>query len=812
MSDQSSSLTIRVGVAGVAAALGDIKRLASGLKGAFAFITAEIDPRAAIKSVTEVMKLGAGFQTIAGRGNASVASLVAVDKALQRIGSSAEATTDMIAKMQKSVVDAATGANADAEKTFLFLGLDPKELARLPLEEKLLKIGKALNSVANADQRATLAMSIFGKTGADMLSLFNDPEAMKILAEGAGKFGTVIQRNAKSWKEFLLTLGDFGEAKNQFVAGFLDLIPIDELGRKIKGVLDSIDFVGLGQKFGAWVSLVIDYWKQGRVDEIIGLTIQAGFEAGENGVVWLWEKIKDIFSSRSALLLGTTFALELTKGIANAFIDLAVLLGTGLARLTALIFQPIDDAITNSLNRVINWLNQHPALARIMGGSIQPLEHSDLNAQADDQVAGMQAGADVVKSGISDFFNKGIEAAKALWGARSASNEGESALKRFNALLDETIRKRNEQQHVEQTAQGKIVEAFDVRRHLQNQENALKSELLSLENQLAAVDRDYTRTDAEKYAEKLAILQKIRKELIDAAKDNVLLMVSPKLSPDDKAALEQKNTARGSQVLNTDKQITGLGPDPSSFTAQFSAAFTQIQNDWGTWAIQLAGVFRDTFRSAVSSISDGIQGLIMGTKTWGQALLSIETGILSGIIKSIADMAAQWIVSHLIMKGISLAFHAFLTLLGIKSTAQTVAQESAKTPLLATNAALASVSSYGGALAAIGILAALVAAFSMGFAEGGYTGAGGKYEPAGIVHRGEFVMPADAVNRIGLPALEAMKDDVAVPVSTPSHRTELKLAVVDSAEAGERWARSEDGEVWFLDMMNRHAHKWQRHG
>jgi hypothetical protein len=36
--------------------------------------------------------------------------------------------------------------------------------------------------------------------------------------------------------------------------------------------------------------------------------------------------------------------------------------------------------------------------------------------------------------------------------------------------------------------------------------------------------------------------------------------------------------------------------------------------------------------------------------------------------------------------------------------------------------------------------------------------------------------------------------------------------VVDSAEAGERWARSEDGEVWFLDMMNRHAHKWQRHG
>lgn len=40
-----------------------------------------------------------------------------------------------------------------------------------------------------------------------------------------------------------------------------------------------------------------------------------------------------------------------------------------------------------------------------------------------------------------------------------------------------------------------------------------------------------------------------------------------------------------------------------------------------------------------------------------------------------------------------------------------------------------------------------------GFAEGGYTGPGGKYQPAGVVHKGEFVIPAYAVNRIGLPYL-----------------------------------------------------------
>ena len=36
-----------------------------------------------------------------------------------------------------------------------------------------------------------------------------------------------------------------------------------------------------------------------------------------------------------------------------------------------------------------------------------------------------------------------------------------------------------------------------------------------------------------------------------------------------------------------------------------------------------------------------------------------------------------------------------------------------------------------------------------GFARGGYTGDGGKYEPAGVVHKGEFVFTKEATNRIG---------------------------------------------------------------
>lgn len=44
----------------------------------------------------------------------------------------------------------------------------------------------------------------------------------------------------------------------------------------------------------------------------------------------------------------------------------------------------------------------------------------------------------------------------------------------------------------------------------------------------------------------------------------------------------------------------------------------------------------------------------------------------------------------------------------------------------------------------------------LGFAGGGYTGRGGKYEPAGIVHRGEYVMSKAATNRIGVGNLESL--------------------------------------------------------
>ncbi|MGW6754531.1 phage tail tape measure protein [Streptomyces sp. NPDC055006] len=50
-----------------------------------------------------------------------------------------------------------------------------------------------------------------------------------------------------------------------------------------------------------------------------------------------------------------------------------------------------------------------------------------------------------------------------------------------------------------------------------------------------------------------------------------------------------------------------------------------------------------------------------------------------------------------------------------------------------------------------------------GFAAGGYTGPGGKYKPAGVVHAGEYVLPKEATSSIGLGTLEYMRKHGEMP-------------------------------------------------
>lgn len=69
---------------------------------------------------------------------------------------------------------------------------------------------------------------------------------------------------------------------------------------------------------------------------------------------------------------------------------------------------------------------------------------------------------------------------------------------------------------------------------------------------------------------------------------------------------------------------------------------------------------------------------------------------------------------------------------------------------------LAAVAQVIGLMASI--TSSITSAAAVGFASGGYTGPGGKYQPAGIVHKGEYVFDQASTNRIGVTQLEALRN------------------------------------------------------
>lgn len=122
-------------------------------------------------------------------------------------------------------------------------------------------------------------------------------------------------------------------------------------------------------------------------------------------------------------------------------------------------------------------------------------------------------------------------------------------------------------------------------------------------------------------------------------------------------------------------------------------------------------------------------------------ILEAGFGATAGVLQTTADAIAAFGAEG------TVAYKAIATAAAVMDTARAAISAYSSTvgipfvgPALAPAAAAAAVA-FG---------AAQIAKINGAFADGGYTGSGGRYEPAGVVHRGEVVIPAPVVKSHGL--------------------------------------------------------------
>ncbi|HDT0777888.1 TPA: phage tail length tape measure family protein [Klebsiella aerogenes] len=268
----------------------------------------------------------------------------------------------------------------------------------------------------------------------------------------------------------------------------------------------------------------------------------------------------------------------------------------------------------------------------------------------------------------------------------------------------------------------------------------------------------------ETLQKRLEILQKmveLKKLTPEAAGKQASDLIGKSVLPDsvisgvNKAGGTLTSGATNSDLSGQGLNMIGLQIDPH---LEIIEKLKQAQTDYAAWLNQQ--------QQAI------IQNTLLNEQQKQQQLLALQhQGQQNQLALSTAINAAQMQSAQNSFSGIT---DAMGTMFGEQSVmykaafvtqkAFALAQAAVQLPMAMAQALSSQPFPYN--LAAMATVAGLMAtitssissAAAVGFASGGYTGSGGKYQPAGIVHKGEYVFDQESTNRIGVSQLEALRN------------------------------------------------------
>ena len=293
-------------------------------------------------------------------------------------------------------------------------------------------------------------------------------------------------------------------------------------------------------------------------------------------------------------------------------------------------------------------------------------------------------------------------------------------------------------------------------------------------------------TNAEKMNELLKAKLNLRRELVLTAKKEAEYGDFGKKSIGEKESAENEGWLKALQLGNVSKE--GYAQHMSENLDTFMKYYSQFgktaqgdsflrsmglnAEDWDAWSLAglnaigkltegfngLAYSLSDILGNALTTFTDGfadsVANAIVKGDDFAESMRNVAQTIAVDLISSIIKMGIQWVATQIMMATVGKAMEAQ----AMTTTAITAGAYGLMWALPATYAATATQGEAVavGQTALEGAVIANQAQALMELYTGGYTGDGGKYEPAGIVHRGEYVFNQDDVNRIGLSNLEAM--------------------------------------------------------
>lgn len=267
---------VRGQLAGTITHATSLAKVITGLGGAFAaFKSAE----SVIENFFKVFEKGHALEKLHRVTGESVQDLVVLQKAFTAAGVDSGDLQRTLTMLQKAL----GGVNEQGEPTkFTFeqLGLSIQRLQKLSAPEQFAAIGEKIRALPSAAQRTAAAMSIFGRSGAEMLAVLDDPNALQEAMKSAAELGALYQRNAKIFSQIAVLMASIKGKVSGLFAGLAEGV-----APAFKAVLEavkSIDLAKIGRDLGALIGAIPRAIEQGKVGDLVGLSLQLGFAKAVN--------------------------------------------------------------------------------------------------------------------------------------------------------------------------------------------------------------------------------------------------------------------------------------------------------------------------------------------------------------------------------------------------------------------------------------------------------------------------------------------------------------------------------------------------
>lgn len=267
----------------------------------------------------------------------------------------------------------------------------------------------------------------------------------------------------------------------------------------------------------------------------------------------------------------------------------------------------------------------------------------------------------------------------------------------------------------------------------------------------------------ETLQKRLEILQKmveLKKLTPEAAGKQASDLIGKSVLPD--SVISGVNKAGGtltSGATNSDLSGQGLNMIGLQIEPQLEVIekLKQAQTDYASWLNQQQAITQSTLLNEQQK-----QQQLLALQQQGQqnqqalstAVYAAQMQSAQNSFSSITDsMGAMFGEQSVMYKAAFVTQKAFALAQAAVQLPMAMAQALSSQPFPYNLAAMATVA---GLMATI--TSSISSAAAVGFASGGYTGSGGKYQPAGIVHKGEYVFDQESTNRIGVSQLEALRN------------------------------------------------------